>query len=317
MADFGTLNLDEEAKQNEKDDYPLNKGRITSGSKNEQLFSNRYTIVDNNFEDDDKEEENNDNIMMNDNDINKNKEINKKENIIDSKRVSNRDSNKLRKNIINIKIILLGNVSVGKTSIVGRYINNSFSENYKTTIQAEQSTKIINEDDDTSIRLNIWDTAGQEKFRAITRQYYNDALGAVIAFDLTDKKSFNDVKSWISDLKNHGADDTVIMVLGNKSDLSGERFVTHEEIKEAFGNNYNYYDVSAKNGNNISLAFDKLKKLIIENIKIKEKKEANNIYSNNINLKAKKKNLSSNSNKRGQSLDDIDKNLKEKDKKCC
>ena len=303
MADFGTLNLDEEAK---------NKGRVTSGSKNAQISSNRYTIVDNNFEDDEKEDEDdiiNDKVVINTS--NNLEENNKTENIKEHKRVS-RESNKIKKNLIQMKIILLGNISVGKTCIARRYVNNTFSEAYNSTIQAEQRTKIINEDDDTQIKLNIWDTVGQEKFRAITRQFYRDALGAIIIFDLTDKSSFDSVKNWISDLKTNGSDDTVIIILGNKLDLSGERIVTQEEIKESFGNDYPYYDVSAKNGNNISLAFDKLKKLIMENLKTKEKSEG--IGINDINI-VKKKSLST--NKRTQSLSDNYKKIKEKDKKCC
>ena len=322
MDDLGTLNLEEEAKQNENNDNVLEKGRLTNGSKNELLFSNRYTIVDNNFEEDDnrdsnfnfnKSNEENGNI----NDTNRNTEMEQNDNIIENK-LASRESNKNKKNLINIKIILLGNVSVGKTCIIGRYINNSFSDAYKSTIQAEQSTKIINEDDDTSLKLIIWDTVGQEKFRSITRQYYRDALGAIIVFDLTDKKSFDDVNSWLKDLNTHGSKDTVIIILGNKSDLSGQRVVTQEEIKEAFDKNYLYFDVSAKNGNNISLAFDKLKKMIMENLKKNENLEG---YNNNIKeneTKVKKKKLNNGNTKKTQSLDDIGHNLKkEKDKKCC
>lgn len=295
MDDLGTLNLEEEAKQNENNDNVLEKGRLTNGSKNELLFSNRYTIVDNNFEEDDnrdsnfnfnKSNEENGNI----NDTNRNTEMEQNDNIIENK-LASRESNKNKKNLINIKIILLGNVSVGKTCIIGRYINNSFSDAYKSTIQAEQSTKIINEDDDTSLKLIIWDTVGQEKFRSITRQYYRDALGAIIVFDLTDKKSFDDVNTWLKDLNTHGSKDTVIIILGNKSDLSGQRVVTQEEIKDAFDKNYLYFDVSAKNGNNISLAFDKLKKMIMENLKKNENLEG---YNNNIKeneTKVKKKSL--------------------------
>ena len=311
MDVLGNLNLEEEAKDGVKE-------RNTTGSKNDPLFSNRYTIVDNNFEDDENGDGNfnfnKSNENMNINDSNRNTEIEKKENI--GENISNRESSKFRRNIIDLKIILLGNAGVGKTCIVGRYINNSFSNAYKSTIQAELNSKVINEDNDTSIRLKIWDTIGQEKYRSITRQYYRDALGAIVVFDLTDKKSFDDVKEWMSDLKNNGEEDTVIIILGNKSDLSAERLVTQEEIKQSFGNTYPYYDVSAKNGNNISLAFDKLKKLILENLKKKEKIEMNN-YNNSNDLKIKKKKLKNEKGQKTQSLDDIDKNLKQKDKKCC
>jgi small GTP-binding protein len=223
-----------------------------------------------------------------------------------SSRVSKR-----KKNILNAKIIIVGDASVGKTSIIGRYINNSFDDKYQCTIQAQLNPKIINIDENTDLKLNIWDTAGQERYRSMTRMFYRDSQGAIIVFDLTKKDTFNDVQNWIKELKTHGCADTEIIILGNKSDLTNERDISDEDIKTVF-KDYSYFEVSAKNGYNISLAFDKLRKLVVENIKAKD---------NNPTVKQRK--LSHEKNKKG-TLEDIERNIYKgtnkksgKNKKCC
>ena len=220
---------------------------------------------------------------------------------------------------------------MGKTSIIGRYINNAFDDDYQCTIQAEQQSKVIKEDENTSIKLNIWDTVGQEKFRAVTRQYYRDCHGAIIVFDLTKRSSFEQMKIWLEDIKNYGNNDTVIIIMGNKSDLTGEREISSNEIKEKLNelnDDYLYFEVSAKNGNNISMAFDKLKKLIMENRKANENKDNNEVKnkkgkndkkekSDKKDKKDKKEKSNKNEEKRAKSLNEIDKNFHEKNKRCC
>ena len=206
-----------------------------------------------------------------------------------------------------LKIIVLGNMSVGKTSIVGRYINNKFYEKYECTIQAQQQTKIINEDSNTPIRLNIWDTAGQEKFLALTRQYFRGAQGALIVFDLTDKKSFTRLPNWIDEIKTNGEKETVIVILGNKSDQVEEREIAQSDINDFIKDEYPYFEVSAKNGNNISLAFEKLIKLMID------QRDRNIENEKNERDKGKKK---KDKKSKGQKLQG-GKNFHEKDKKCC
>ena len=255
---------------NEHNDNILEKERPTESSNNDEIFANRFTIVENNYEDPSDLKDDSVNIS-------KNKESNSNNNskTEESNKKKKQKKSKGNINFINIKVILVGDASVGKTSIIGRYINNSFNEHYKCTIQAEQQTKIIKEDENTSIKMTIWDTVGQEKFRSITRQYYHDCQGAIVVFDLTKKISFDRIKDWHNDIKNYGNDDTVIIILGNKSDLTGERELSINDIKDKLkelDDDFLYYEVSAKNGNNISMAFDKLKKLIMGNIKIEEKR---------------------------------------------
>ena len=303
---------DEEAKL---DLYNESNNENNSLEKDDKVFSNRFTMVDKNFDEEESRENSiglnklrptsNSNLMEdiyhNDIAINNSNPT--------STRVT-KSSYKLSRelNLIDIKIILLGNVSVGKTSIVGRYIDNSFHNQYECTIQAANRLKVIKEDENTSLKLSIWDTAGQEKFLSMTRQYYRDAHGAIIVFDLTNRKTFDEINNWIEELQKHGSEDTVIIILGNKSDLTSERAISEDDIKDKLKNEYFYLDVSAKTGNNISLAFDKLKKLIMEKIKMK-KKNKKNINGG----KAQKKKL----NEEGQNKKDYGIKGKDKSNKCC
>ena len=113
----------------------------------------------------------------------------------------------------------------------------------------------------------------------------------------------------MDELKTHGNDDTVIIILANKSDLTTEREISEEEIKNKINNKYKYFEVSAKTGNNISLAFDEMKKLIMQ--KIKKNEEIEN------NLKSGKKKLSKEEKKRAQSLDEIKETVNKQESKCC
>ena len=309
--DIDQLNLEEEVKvdlynENENENNDMSNSVDKSKNDNPQLIT-RYTIVDNNFEEDNSRENSIRSRKDNSNLLNENDVI-----INDSGAHSKRESKNIERvslSFIDLKIILIGDAGVGKTSISGRYITSSFKDVYQATLQVEKRMKIINEDDKTSIRLNIWDTAGQEKFRSITRQFYRDCQGAFIVFDLTKKSSFNELKTWINELKTHGNDDTVIIILGNKSDLTTEREISEDVIKNEIKDKYKYFEVSAKTGNNVSLAFDEMKKLIMQKIKKNEQNESN--------TKPGKKKLSKEEKKRAQSLDKIKETVNNKEAKCC
>ena len=282
----------------------LEKGRI-SDSLNIQL-PNRYTMVDKNFNDDPE-------IIPKNIEIEKPK--NKSKNKELKEKINDNNIDKSSINFMDLKIIVVGDVSVGKTSIAGRYVNNEFSEDYKCNISIEQKTKIIKEDDNNVTRLTIWDTAGQEKFRAITRQYYHDCDGAIITFDITSRKTFNSLDVWINDIKEKGKKDTVIIIMGNKTDLEKERVISTNEAKNKFDGEYLYFEVSAKNGNNISMAFDKLKKLIIEN---KKKNEEIELIKDEDNIKNRKKSKSKTKKNKGEKKTKLkkDKNTQKKNKVC-
>ena len=169
-----------------------------------------------------------------------------------------------KQKISEYKIIVLGDFGVGKTSLIYRYLKNKFKNNIsEDDINPENNIKLVQLDENKKIKLNIWDTAGQENKGIIFKQYYIDVYGALLIFDLTNKNSFNNLKQWLNNLKENCPRDIVYCFVGNKSDLIEERKVTYEEVKE-FIQDYIYYETSSKNGNNVSLAFEQLAYNIIE-----------------------------------------------------
>lgn len=185
---------------------------------------------------------------------------------------NNTQSNPLfnaNKQTYNLKIIVLGDIAVGKTSIIKRYITNTFTEEHKTTISAETNKKKLNIDGETTANLNIWDTAGEEKFMSVTKQFYNESHGAMIVYDLTKKETFLKINKWLKDLKETAPKDVVIMIVGNKSDLVEKKVELGDEL-EQYKKTYLYQDVSAKGGTNVTLAFENLTEKIIDVLKNKK-----------------------------------------------
>lgn len=172
------------------------------------------------------------------------------------------DNLMLERKMYQYKIILLGDIAVGKTSILSRFINNSFSEVYKCNVGVDFKAKTIYLDDKTGADLNIWDTCGEERFRGVSRQYYKDSNGILLVFDLTNHLSFEGLQSWFDDIYNFAMTGIDIVLLGNKSDDIANRAVTIEEIKEMINDKINcsYYEVSAKTGYNVTIAFEELAK---------------------------------------------------------
>ena len=160
----------------------------------------------------------------------------------------------------NIKIALIGDSGVGKSSIALRYTMNEFNDNYNSTGGASYSTKIIQYGNDT-IQLDIWDTAGQEKFRSLGRQFYKDAFIVILVYDITNKQTFiNLSKIWYPELKNSGESNPVIGVAGNKSDQYESEETVNEEEARKYSESINgvFELVSAKTGNNIDILFNDL-----------------------------------------------------------
>ena len=155
------------------------------------------------------------------------------------------------------KLILIGSSGVGKTSILQRYIQKIFNDDYTCTIGVDffmKSMKI----DDKLIKLQLWDTAGTEKFKSITTGYYRGANAAFIVFDLTSRKSFESVSEWIENYYKYSNPDYErhVILIGNKSDLKNERIITEDEIDDFVKlNKIKYFETSAKNGENIDECF--------------------------------------------------------------
>ena len=160
-----------------------------------------------------------------------------------------------------IKIIILGSSNVGKTCILHRYFENEYQDNSLSTIGIDFKTKFF-KFDDTKVKVNYIDTAGQEKFRAISVNYLKGTDGAVLVFDVTKKETFELIWTWLADIKENNKMDIGKILLGNKADLESEREVSKEEGENLAGQLHcKYYETSAKTGQNIIDALDEIAKI--------------------------------------------------------
>jgi len=181
-------------------------------------------------------------------------------------------SSTLNYNMI-FKIVLLGDSNVGKSNILSKYLHNEFNQDSKSTVGVEFGSKTFEIDEKTTIKAQIWDTAGQERYRSITNSYYKGAKGAFIVYDITKKSSFENVDSWLNDLKLNNNENINIILIGNKSDLEEKREISVEiGEKKAINNKIGFIETSAKNGNNIEKVFDEM----IKNIYEKNKEDIEN-----------------------------------------
>ena len=200
---------------------------------------------------------------------------------------------------IRLKLLILGDSAVGKTSMLLKYTDNFFPESHLATIGIEFKTKEI-KFNDYLVHLKIWDTAGQERFRAITKSYFRGSNGVIFMYDITKKETFKNVKDWIKDSENNNFGFEKILV-GNKIDLEQIREVELKDVEEWAGQkNINVLEISAKNGTNVEKCFNELIRLILENKSKQEilekfgmnsQKEENTLNKGNNNFKDKKKNV--------------------------
>jgi len=169
-----------------------------------------------------------------------------------------------RKKIL-LKVIILGDSNVGKTSLMNQFVHKRFSNQYKATIGADFLTKEIMIDDKL-VTLQIWDTAGQERFQSLGVAFYRGADACVLTFDLTDAKSFDNLESWMDEFLVHANPATPqtfpFVVLGNKSDLANKRQVSTSKAKSwcSTKNDIAYYETSAKEALNVEQAFQTIAK---------------------------------------------------------
>ena len=162
-----------------------------------------------------------------------------------------------------LKLLLLGDSSVGKTSILNKYISNKFDESSISTVGVDYMDKIIDYNK-FKIKLQIWDTSGEEKFRTITKNFYRNADGLLVVFDLTKKESYDHIKSWLDEAKENN-DKLKTILIGNKLDLKDERIVAIDVAKQfAEKNNLKYIETSAKDGTNINESFQAIIDLLFD-----------------------------------------------------
>ena len=138
------------------------------------------------------------------------------------------------------KVVIIGDASVGKTSILLRYVNNTFSDNIKPTIGCDHYEKEVDIEGGQKIKLSIWDTAGQDRFRGLASSYYKRAKCVVLVFDITKKSSFEKLDFWRDEIMNFADENILVVVVGNKTDLMDKRTVMQEEI-DAYVKKYEYF----------------------------------------------------------------------------
>eukprot|EP01036_Dinobryon_divergens_P037471 gene37471-49026_t len=165
------------------------------------------------------------------------------------------------------KYIIIGDTGVGKSCLLLQFTDKRFQPVHDLTIGVEFGARLINIDQH-QIKLQIWDTAGQESFRSITRSYYRDAAGALLVYDITRRESFNHLGRWLEEARQNGNPNMTIMLIGNKSDLEHRRAVTTKE-GEIFAteNGLVFLETSAKSASNVETAFIKTAENIYEKIK--------------------------------------------------
>lgn len=153
------------------------------------------------------------------------------------------------------KLLLIGDSGVGKSCLLLRFADDTYTESYISTIGVDFKIRTIDMDGKT-IKLQIWDTAGQERFRTITSSYYRGAHGIIIVYDVTDQESFDNVKQWLNEIDRYACEKVNTLLVGNKSDLTTKKVVSFEAAKEfADSVNMEFLETSAKNATNVEKAF--------------------------------------------------------------
>ncbi len=164
------------------------------------------------------------------------------------------------------KILLLGDSTVGKTCFLLRYVDDSFLDLHMATIGLDYRLKTLILEEQKIVKVQLWDTAGQDKFRAITRNYYKGASGIILIFDVTNIKSYENIKKWINEIKEEISEKVAIVLIGNKIDNVQERKISKEQgDKLASEIGVKFFETSAKTGEGINECVFYLVKKIFEN----------------------------------------------------
>ena len=177
------------------------------------------------------------------------------------------------------KILIVGDINTGKTAILDQFANAHFDGAYISTIGIDFDVKVVNISDSVSVKLQVWDTCGQERFRALTRSYYRNADAVIIVYDITNKKSFQNAKIWITETEQFIDSDVLIVLVGNKTDLYASREIQYfEGYKLAEEKGMEFFETSAKYDSNIETLFTFVAQKLYND---KEKKKLNKILSLN------------------------------------
>ena len=186
------------------------------------------------------------------------------------------------------KVLLLGDSTVGKTCFLLRYCDKTFQDAHLSTIGLDYRLKSMTLKNKKNIKLQIWDTAGQDRFRAITKNYYKGANGIILIYDVTNLQTFENVKNWITQIREEANKNVVIFLAGNKADLPEESRAVQKEDGQKMAEEYNipFQETSAKEGINVNETFQELVEKIDE---VFSKLEIPKAEQKNILFKKKKK----------------------------
>ena len=182
------------------------------------------------------------------------------------------------------KVLLLGDSSVGKTCFLLRYCDKSFQDVHLSTIGLDYRLKTITLNNNKNIKLQIWDTAGQDRFRAITKNYYKSANGVLLIYDISNLQTYENVKNWISQIREEANPNVIIYLVGNKIDLPKEKRVVNIEDGEKIAEEFEikFKEASAKSGINVNEIFEELVEQIDEKfskLEAPKKKKGNQLYT--------------------------------------
>ena len=167
-----------------------------------------------------------------------------------------------------MKVVLLGSTKVGKTSLINRLTGGVFLEEPTATVGASFQTYVVT-DSGRCVAMQIWDTAGQEVFKAITRSYYRDSHCAIVVYDITDTGSFEKVDEWVRDVRNFASPNCVLVLVGNKCDLESRREVSFNQGQDfADRQGLIFFETSAMTGENVDALFNECVKTVVERCKM-------------------------------------------------
>ena len=222
-----------------------------------------------------------------------------------------------------IKLILIGDAGVGKTNLIHRFAKGEFKNDYHLTIGMDFLSQNI-QVDDKYFSLEIWDTAGSEKFKSITKGFYNNSTCAIVVYDITDKKSFTSISNWIDDAKNYSNKKVDIIIVGNKNDLKDQRVISKEDGQEmSIKYEAKFYECSALTGENVENIFFDICKTISKNIdegiyNFDDESSTLQKCETSSKIKVNKRTFSQTENSGTNiTLDKREKNKKTKSKGCC
>mmetsp|Transcript_75599 Transcript_75599/g.179659 ORF Transcript_75599/g.179659 Transcript_75599/m.179659 type:complete len:207 (+) Transcript_75599:70-690(+) len=162
-----------------------------------------------------------------------------------------------------VKLLLIGDSGVGKSCLLGRFTEDKWASNLAPTIGIDFRVKMM-EFNGQRVKIQIWDTAGQERFHTITQQYYRNAMGVVMVYDVTNEASFENIRKWVAQVNTHGREGADRVLVGNKADGAAGKRAVSKETGEALAEEYGveFFETSAKEGKNVEEAFIALAKKV-------------------------------------------------------